>query len=105
MSSGKDENSMKAEETSGNETTLQHGFWIHDRIASVGRAGDWDFLPSCSCSVCGFHSERPFGFCPRCDALMDLHETDSYSSDPIVENEVETGVVEETKHENQNQQL
>ncbi len=58
-------------ETAADEE-VKYGRWIHDRVPSKVLPGAFDYLPSCICSVCGYHTEMPLGVCPRCDAVMDL---------------------------------
>ncbi len=52
-------------------TPTVHAYWIQDRKESSEIKGTYDFLPSCTCSACGYHAERPIGLCPQCDAIMD----------------------------------
>jgi len=97
-----DRNDSMSEKTISAEMTdkteeIRHGFWIHDRAESKKIPGTYDFLPSCSCSVCGCHVPLPLGICPRCDAIMDATETGAYSDRPMREKEVSMPAEEVTE--------
>ncbi len=46
--------------------------WIHDREEAPNYVGGWKILPSCTCSNCGYHTNREKTVCPKCGAIMDV---------------------------------
>ena len=46
--------------------------WIHDKVEDTGYVGGWKILPSCTCSKCGYHSNREKTVCPQCRSRMNI---------------------------------
>jgi rubrerythrin len=44
--------------------------WIHDTRKDDSSVTGEVFLPSCKCSLCGYHSNMEKERCPHCGAIM-----------------------------------
>lgn len=44
--------------------------WIHDREEDPEYISGWKILPSCTCSKCGYHTNREKTICPQCGSKM-----------------------------------
>jgi rubrerythrin len=44
--------------------------WIHDTRKDDSSVTSEVFLPSCKCSLCGYHSNMEKERCPHCGAIM-----------------------------------
>ena len=45
-------------------------YWIHDTRKAEGSLTGIFYLPSCTCSNCGYHANMEKKNCPSCNALM-----------------------------------
>ena len=50
----------------------QTATWIHDKIEDLSYFGGWKILPSCTCSKCGYHSNKEKSVCPHCGSNMSI---------------------------------
>lgn len=46
--------------------------WIHDTKKDDHYMNGIVYLPSCTCSSCGFHSSREKEYCPHCGEKMNV---------------------------------
>ncbi len=46
------------------------GMWIHDKVEDPEYVTGWKILPSCTCSKCGYHTNREKTICPGCGSFM-----------------------------------
>lgn len=44
--------------------------WIHDRREDASYMSGFVYLPSCTCSECGYHSNKEKDVCPGCGNHM-----------------------------------
>ena len=44
--------------------------WEHDKVEDETYMGGYKYLPSCTCSECGYHSNQEKDVCPNCGANM-----------------------------------
>lgn len=44
--------------------------WIHDKIANKSFISGYMILKTCTCGVCGYHSNAPKDVCPNCKTEM-----------------------------------
>ena len=49
---------------------LKTGMWIHDKEEDPKYISGYKILPSCTCSRCGYHSNREKVICPQCGTKM-----------------------------------
>ena len=55
------------------ETETEEGpHWIHDVVEDTSYVTGFKVLPSCKCSECGYHANRPKVVCPVCGAKMNM---------------------------------
>ena len=45
--------------------------WIHDEVDDPAYLNGKKYLPSCTCSNCGYHSNREKRVCPQCGLKTD----------------------------------
>lgn len=58
-------------ETAEPEAEAEEGaHWIHDVVEDTNFVTGYKILPSCKCSECGYHANRPKIVCPVCGAKM-----------------------------------
>ena len=51
-------------------TEEEQPHWIHDQEENDMYFGGIKILPSCTCSVCGYHTNREKTVCPKCGTHM-----------------------------------
>ena len=62
----------KETETKTETETEEGPHWIHDVVEDTNYVTGFKVLPSCKCSECGYHANRPKVVCPVCGAKMHL---------------------------------
>lgn len=62
----------KETETETETETEEGPHWIHDVVEDTNYVTGFKVLPSCKCSECGYHANRPKVVCPVCGAKMHL---------------------------------
>ena len=61
---------MEVTEKEGLPVETETGEWIHDKEEDPEYVTGWKILPSCTCSKCGYHSNREKSVCPQCGSKM-----------------------------------
>lgn len=46
--------------------------WIHDTKEDTHYINGIIYLPSCTCSECGYHSNKEKEYCPHCGTKMNV---------------------------------
>ena len=69
---GTETEELVEEVTEETEETEEGPHWIHDVEEDTNYVTGYKILPSCKCSECGYHANRPKTVCPVCGAKMHL---------------------------------